>query len=518
MKTIPGSIEQGAAIVRSAARHISNPNDYDSLVDIAASAQCVLIGEASHGTHEFYATRADLTRSLVAEKGFRAIALEADWPDTFRVHRFVTGREQAKNAEERLGDFRRFPACMWRNTVMVEFVAWLREWNARNQNAAGIYGMDLYSMHRSIESVLEYLDKNDPSAARRARDRYACFEHFSVEPQLYGQATVIRGKEPCEDEVTEQLVEMRRKYREFISRDGHIAEEEFFSAEQNARLVMNAERYYRAMFHGRDESWNLRDSHMFETFKQIVDYLDGGRAKVIVWAHNSHLGDARATEMSERGGLNLGQLVREKFGRGAFNIGFSTYSGTVTAASDWGEPAERKRVRPGLRDSYEELFHATGVPRFWLDLRAENESNDLLGKARLQRAIGVIYRSETERWSHYFAARLPQQFDAMIHLDQSCALQPLERTSEWDRGELPETWRKHCDGQHLFSLLRPAVKRRSRDMSLAFLIWHQKLRRSGMFATRSLLAWGTFRNPATRLGGFISAPERAVRCVRSATD
>jgi len=440
MKTIPGSIEQGAAIVRSAARHISNPNDYDSLVDIAASAQCVLIGEASHGTHEFYATRADLTRSLVAEKGFRAIALEADWPDTFRVHRFVTGREQAKNAEEALRDFRRFPAWMWRNTVMVEFVAWLREWNARNQNAAGIYGMDLYSMHRSIESVLEYLDKNDPSAARRARDRYACFEHFSVEPQLYGQATVIRGKEPCEDEVTEQLVEMRRKYREFISRDGHIAEEEFFSAEQNARLVMNAERYYRAMFHGRDESWNLRDSHMFETLNELFAHLDSGSAKIVVWAHNSHLGDARATEMSARGELNVGQLVRERFGRRAYAIGFSTYSGTVTAASDWGGPAERKRVRAGLRGSYEELFHATGIPAFWLSLGEQNESTTLLMNERLQRAIGVIYRPETERFSHYFESRLPEQFDAIIHFDQTRALEPLERTSEWERGELPETY------------------------------------------------------------------------------
>ena len=440
MKTIPGSIEQGAAIVRSAARHISNPNDYDSLVDIAASAQCVLIGEASHGTHEFYATRADLTRSLVAEKGFRAIALEADWPDTFRVHRFVTGREQAKNAEEALRDFRRFPAWMWRNTVMVEFVAWLREWNARNQNAAGIYGMDLYSMHRSIESVLEYLDKNDPSAARRARDRYACFEHFSVEPQLYGQATVIRGKEPCEDEVTEQLVEMRRKYREFISRDGHIAEEEFFSAEQNARLVMNAERYYRAMFHGRDESWNLRDSHMFETLNELFAHLDSGSAKIVVWAHNSHLGDARATEMSARGELNVGQLVRERFGRRAYAIGFSTYSGTVTAASDWGGPAERKRVRAGLRGSYEELFHATGIPAFWLGLGEQNESTTLLMNERLQRAIGVIYRPETERFSHYFESRLPEQFDAIIHFDQTRALEPLERASEWERGELPETY------------------------------------------------------------------------------
>src|SRR5205823_6894664 len=440
MKITASSVEYDAAIVRSAARHIDKPADCDPLVEMAGSAQCVLIGEASHGTHEFYATREDLTRRLITEKGFRAIALEADWPDTFRVHRFVTGREQVKCAEEALRDFRRFPAWMWRNTVMVEFVTWLREWNARNDNAAGIYGMDLYSMHRSIESVLEYLEKNDPAAARRARDRYACFEHFSVEPQLYGQATVIRGKEPCEDEVIEQLVEMRRQYREFISRNGHVAKEEFFSAEQNARLVMNAERYYRAMFHGRDESWNLRDSHMFETLNELFAHLDSGNAKIVIWAHNSHLGDARATEMSARGELNVGQLVRERFGRRAYGIGFSTYSGTVTAASDWGSPAERKRVRPGLPGSYEELFHATGIPAFWLSLAELDESTALLMNERLQRAIGVIYRPETERFSHYFEARLPEQFDAIIHFDETHALEPLERSSEWERGELPETY------------------------------------------------------------------------------
>jgi erythromycin esterase-like protein len=440
MKTTSSSVEHDAAIVRSAARRINNPADCDPLVEMAASAQCVLIGEASHGTHEFYAARADLTRRLIAEKGFRAIALEADWPDTFRIHRFVTGREQATSAEEALRDFRRFPAWMWRNTVMVEFVTWLREWNARNDNAAGIYGMDLYSMHRSIESVVEYLEKNDPAAARRARDRYACFEHFSVEPQLYGQATVIRGKEPCEDEVIDQLVEMRRQYREFISRNGHVAEEEFFFAEQNARLVMNAERYYRAMFHGRDESWNLRDAHMFETLNELFAHLDGGSAKIVVWAHNSHLGDARATEMSERGELNVGQLVRERLGHRACAVGFSTYTGTVTAASDWGGSAERKRVRPALAGSYEELFHATGMPAFWLDLGEQNESTTLLRNERLQRAIGVIYRPETERFSHYFQVRLPEQFDAIIHFDETRSLEPIERTSEWERGELPETY------------------------------------------------------------------------------
>ncbi|MFN2509718.1 MAG: erythromycin esterase family protein, partial [Chthoniobacterales bacterium] len=292
-----GSLDRDAAIVAAEARTIARDGDYDALVKLAGEAQCVLIGEASHGTHEFYATRAELTRRLIEEKGFRAVALEADWPDTFRVHRFVTGRDEASSAADALGDFRRFPAWMWRNTVVLEFVAWLHQWNAhrRGRALAGFYGIDLYSMHSSIESVLSYLDGTDPTAARRARDRYACFEHFSVEPQLYGHATVMRGKEPCEDEVIEQLVEMRRKYGELINRDGHVEEEEFFSAEQNARLVMNAERYYRAMFHGRDESWNLRDTHMFETLCQLLE-AKGPSSKAVVWAHNSHIGNAAHTE------------------------------------------------------------------------------------------------------------------------------------------------------------------------------------------------------------------------------
>ena len=436
-------LESWAGVVRGTSRAITNNADFDPLLQMAGEAQCVLIGEASHGTHEFYETRADLTRRLIQEKGFRAVALEADWPDSFRVHRFVTGRGEDQNANDALGDFRRFPGWMWRNQVVVEFIEWLRAWNARQTapgDLGGIYGLDLYSMHTSIEAVLAYLDKVDPQAARHARHRYGCFDHFGEDPQRYGLATVAGGAEPCEDEVIAQLIELRRKYAELIGRDGHIGEEEFFSAEQNARLIMSAERYYRAMFHGRASSWNLRDEHMFETLSELFEHLGRGREKVVVWAHNSHLGDARATQMSERGEINLGQLVRERLGRDSFAVGFSTYSGMVTAASDWGEPAERKRVRPALAGSYEELFHATKVARFWIDLRERNEATELLREERLQRAIGVIYRPETERLSHYFTACLPRQFDAIIHLDESRALVPLERTSEWDRGELPETY------------------------------------------------------------------------------
>src|SRR5215212_5950287 len=246
-------LQADAAVIRTATRPVAGMLDYDPLIAMAGKAQCVLIGEASHGTHEFYETRAQLTRRLIEEKGFRAVALEADWPDSFRVHRFVTGRGEDTTANDALSDFRRFPAWMWRNTVVLEFITWLRERNARRtsqESATGFYGLDLYSMHTSIEAVLEYLDKVDPPAARRARYRYGCFDHFGEDPQRYGLATVAGGAEPCENEVVDQLVELRRKYTELISRDGHISEEEFFSAEQNARLIMNAERYYRAMFQG----------------------------------------------------------------------------------------------------------------------------------------------------------------------------------------------------------------------------------------------------------------------------
>ncbi|OYW31249.1 MAG: erythromycin esterase [Chthoniobacter sp. 12-60-6] len=438
------SLERDATTIRQAAREISSArNTYDALVDLAGDADLVLIGEATHGTQEFYAIRAELTRRLIAEKGFRAVSIEGDWPDTFRVHRYVTGRGDDTSAAEALGGFQRFPSWMWRNTVVVEFVEWLRHWNERASDGHGLtgfYGMDLYSMHTSIESVLRYLEKVDPQAAQRARCRYACFEHFSTEPQEYGRATVRQGREPCEDEVVSQLVELRQKQAMLIHCNGRLAREDFFSAEQNARLVMNAERYYRSMFYGRDESWNLRDTHMFETLEELRMHLGNGRGRIVVWAHNSHLGDARATEMGKRGELNVGQLVRSRSGDRSFSIGFSTYSGSVTAANDWGGPAQRKDVRPGMPGSYEELFHATGLPRFWLNLQESNEATRLLEEPRLQRAIGVIYRPQTERWSHYFHASMPRQFSAVIHLDETHALTPLERDSRWDVGEYPETY------------------------------------------------------------------------------
>ena len=416
---------------------------YDALLSLIGDARFVLIGEASHGTDEFYRIRAEISKRLIAQKAFTVIAIEADWPDAYRVHRYVQGSDDDSDAEHALGGFRRFPTWMWRNTVVVEFVEWLREFNrkaGRKTAAAGFYGIDLYSLHASIDAVLSYLGKVDPEAASRARRRYSCFEHFSLEPQEYGYAASAGMIESCENDVVEQLVEIQKNAAAFLSRDGRAGTDELFFAEQNARLIKNAEQYYRSMFRGRASSWNLRDRHMAETIETLVTHLNGNRQpKAIVWAHNSHLGDARATEMSQRGEINVGQLIRERFPGEAVLIGFTTHRGTVTAAADWDQPAEKKRVRPALAESVEDFFHRTGSPRFWLNLR-DRELRKLLAQPRLERAIGVIYRPETERLSHYFNVHLAEQFDVVIHIDETNALTPLERNSIWDAGELPETY------------------------------------------------------------------------------
>jgi erythromycin esterase-like protein/predicted phosphoribosyltransferase len=406
--------------------------DYDALIERAARARYVLIGDASHGTREFYRERAEITKRLIAEAAFTAVAVEADWPDAARVNRFVRGSGEDRTAEEALGGFRRFPVWMWRNVEVAEFVTLLREYNDALGTAVpqvGFYGLDLYSLHASMEAVVEYLEGVDPEAARRARERYACFDQFGRDPQVYAYEAGMAGAEPCERQAVQQLVELR----DLAARSAG-AEAPFYAA-QNAQLVVDAEQYYRAMFRGGVQSWNLRDRHMARTLDALVAHLDdtGGPAKVVVWAHNSHLGDERATELADAGQLNLGRLVRERHGDEALLVGFTTYAGTVTAASDWGAPAERKRVRRALPGSWEELFHERELDRFWLD------PAELRGR-RLERAIGVVYRPETERISHYFHARIAEQFDAVVHIDETHALEPLERASEWEAGELPETY------------------------------------------------------------------------------
>jgi erythromycin esterase-like protein len=433
--------------VRGAAHTLEGARaDYEPLMRLVGDAHLCLLGEATHGTHEFYRERAEVTKRLITEKNFTAVAVEADWPDAFRVNRYVRGAGDDRNADEALGGFKRFPTWMWRNTVVLDFVEWLRAYNdslPAGAQKVGFYGLDLYSLNASVEAVLGYLDKVDPEAARRARYRYSCFEHYGENTQAYGYAAAFGMTESCEREVVNQLVELRRSAAAYAGRGGGAADDEFFFAEQNARLVKNAEEYYRSMFRGRVESWNLRDTHMAETLDHLMAHLltRGREARVAVWEHNSHLGDARATYMSDFGELNVGQLVRERYGaRRSVLVGFTTHSGTVTAASDWDEPSERKRVRAALAGSYESLFHETGAGNFLLNLRDGGEVAAALGGPRLERAIGVIYLPQTERQSHYFDARLPEQFDAVIHLDETSALEPLERHALWETGEPPETY------------------------------------------------------------------------------
>jgi erythromycin esterase-like protein len=430
--------------VRESANPLSEARqDYAPLIHTIGNCHFALLGEASHGTHDFYHRRAQITQWLIEEKGFTSVAVEADWPDAYRVNRFVQGRSDDADALEALDSFKRFPAWMWRNTDVVEFISWLREYNDTLPEGArkvGFYGLDLYSLHASARAVLEFLDKVDPEAAQRARYRYACFEHFGEDTQAYGYAASFGLSKDCEDEVVSQLVEMQKRAADLGNRAGALDLEAFFAAEQNTRLVASAERYYRAMFKSRAGSWNLRDRHMADTLDEIVGHLGGTSAKVIVWAHNSHLGDARATQMSASGEFNVGQLVRYRHGDDALLVGFTTYQGTVTAASKWDDPAERKRVRAALSGSYEALFHETALPEFLLTLRGSKWLTGVLSQGMLERAIGVIYLTESEWLSHYFDARLTDQFDAVIHLDQTRAVEPLERTAQWEAGEFPETY------------------------------------------------------------------------------
>lgn len=417
-----------------------SPSDFDPLLKMIGDAPLVLIGEASHGTHEFYRIRAQITKRLIQEKSFNAVAVEADWPDAYRINRYVKGMGGDADATEALADFKRFPAWMWRNADVLDFVGWLRTHNDSVKRKTGFYGLDLYSLYTSIEAVLKYLQSVDPDAAKRARRRYECFSEFREDTQRYGYEAGVGLAPSCEDVAVDQLKELQSRAWDLAQRDGKIPPDEFYFAEQNARLIRNAEQYYRSMFHGRVNSWNLRDRHMAETLFNLWSHLGRDKTKIVVWEHNSHLGDARATDMGDAGELNVGQIVRETVGRNCFLLGFTTYAGSVTAASNWDGPAERKTVRPALPGSYEALFHRTGFPAFFLPLRDTASVSDALREPMLERAIGVIYRPETERMSHYFHARLSEQFDAVLHFDQTRGVEPLERTAEWETDEPVETY------------------------------------------------------------------------------
>ena len=383
------------------------------------------VGEATHGTSEFYKARAAITAMLVQRHGFNIVAVEADWPDAAFVDRFVRHRPKREGESEEDGPFQRFPTWMWRNTAVDDFIRWLRTHNEGREPAAmaGFYGLDLYNLGGSMRAVIDYLEDVDPKAARLARDRYACLMPWARDPALYGRLAITEGYARCEEDVVDMLRELQARRMQYVAQDG----EEWLDAAANARLVKNAEQYYRVMYHGAAESWNLRDTHMFETLCQLLD-AKGPQSKAVVWAHNSHIGNAAHTEMGQvRDELNIGQLVKDRFGDGGRLIGFGTHGGTVAAATDWDGPMEVKAVRPSLPGSYERLSHDSGIARFLLDLResAHPVLREELMEPRLERFIGVIYRPETERWSHYSQAILPMQFDAWTWFDDTSAVTPL---------------------------------------------------------------------------------------------
>jgi erythromycin esterase-like protein len=431
--------------IKAAAVPLHGVTDTDAIVEAIGDASIVLLGEATHGTHEFYRSRMEISMRLLRDKGFAGIAVESDWPDALNVSRYVQGRGAAGTPQEALKSYERFPRWMWRNDDVLELVKRLRAFNdgiADETQRAGFFGLDLYSLRRSMQAVVAYLDQVDPDAAQRARARYECFDHLAEDPQRYGYATTFGMKKDCEAEVMRQLMGMTANFERYAGLDGAEGFDEAFYAQQNARVAQNAESYYRAMFAGRHASWNVRDTHMADTLDALREHLTrrrGSPARIVVWAHNSHIGDARATEMGRQGEVNLGQLVRQRHGpEQCCLLGYTTHAGTVTAASEWEQPAERKNVLPSLEDSVENLMHRAGHD-FLLPLRGNAELQKQLGQ-RLERAIGVIYLPQSERISHYFRSEPARQFDALIHFDTTRAVRPMDAPAEMLHEETPETY------------------------------------------------------------------------------
>lgn len=416
-------------------------HDYDPLMRMVGDRAFVLLGESTHGTHEFYAMRARITQRLIVECGFDAVAIEGDWPDAYRLNRYVAGAGDA-STEDAFGDFQRFPTWMWRNQDVLEFIRWLHAHNtqASPTTRVGFYGMDLYSLYRSADAVVAYLETVDPDQAEHARRLYACLDHVR-DPQDYGAEAASGLRPPCRDAAAALLTDLVRKAPAYQGGDGQSALDEHFFAERNAYVVLNAEHYYRSMFGGRSLTWNLRDAHMVNTLLALRRHLRAGgrQGRIVVWAHNSHLGDARATQMGERGEWNVGQLLREQLGpTQTLSVGFTTYTGHVTAARDWDRPAERRWIRPAHRDSYEHLLYSSHLDRFFLSLQGDVAQS--LAEPMLERAIGVVYLPESELASHYFVASLSAQFDAIFHLDETTAVEPLDVTEHWTRHEPPDTY------------------------------------------------------------------------------
>jgi erythromycin esterase-like protein len=416
-----------AAAVAAAAHPITGEaGDYDPLMPLAANARVVLLGEGTHGTHEFYAERARITQRLIEEHGFDAVVVEGDWPEAARVNRWVRGVGADQSAEQALSSFEEFPRWMWRNEAVRDLVQWMRAHNDRQgpTTDVGFYGLDVYGMFEAADAVIAYLERVDPAAASRARERYACFEPHRPEEQGYGAASVT-GRS-CEAPAAAMLAELRQRFATRAT--DPVEAEEQFAVLGHAQSVVDAEAYFSGMYEGRESTWNLRDRRMMGVVDAVVEHLTattGQPARVVVWAHNSHVGDARATQMGAAGEITLGQLARERHGAAAVLVGELTHDGTVLAATTWGSPGRVFDVRPALPGSYAALFHATGVPNFLLVLRDAPSLTSVLDTPRLERAIGVQYLPQSERQSHYFTARLASQFDAVLFFDTTRAVRPL---------------------------------------------------------------------------------------------
>ena len=410
---------------------IDDPEFADAFEQFA-DARVVLIGEASHGTSEFYRARAAITRRLIERHGFTIVAAEADWPDAAKIDRYVRQQQPPAWVEE---GFKRFPTWMWRNQEVADFARWLRGHNDAQpaERRVEFRGLDVYSLGASIQEVLGYLDRVDPDAAATARRRYGCLSPWHDEPAVYGH-NVMRGEPSCEAAVVEQLRALLDQRLEYMKKDGCS----FFNAEQNARVVLAAEQYYRAMYQGSAESWNLRDRHMFDTLQALLKHR-GDDAKAVVWAHNSHIGNAASTSMGWGGEFNIGELCRTAFGRDAVLLGMGTDRGLVAAADNWDEPMQIQQVRPSRPDSWEQLFLRAGLPASLTSWRDDTPLREALARPRLERAIGVIYRPATERQSHYFQAILSEQFDALLWFEQTNAVQPIG-PQQIDDQSVPDTY------------------------------------------------------------------------------
>ncbi|MCB8821374.1 erythromycin esterase family protein [Microvirga rosea] len=431
------TLDETIGLVRASGEPLPPLEDveaFGALFDRFADARVVLLGEATHGTSEFYRARAAITRRLVERHGFCIVAVEADWPDAARIDAYVRHRPVPDGDD---AAFQRFPAWMWRNEDVADFVNWLRDHNREKpeEARAEFRGLDVYSLNGSIQAVLDYLDKVDPEAAGEARGRYGCLSPWQSDPARYGRAVLTGQKKPCDQALLKQLQDLLGKRLDYFEADGG---EMFFDAVQNAKIVRAAEHYYRIMYEGATESWNLRDRHMFDTLQSLLDRREPG-AKAVVWAHNSHIGNAAATAMGWQGEFNIGELCRTAFRDEAVLIGFGTDRGTVAAASDWDDPMEIKDIRPARSDSHERVFRDAGLGRFLTEWRGSGRLalRKALSRPRLERAIGVIYRPDTELYSHYFEAVLADQFDAFVWFDETRAVTPLTEA----HGEgMPETY------------------------------------------------------------------------------